>query len=24
VTVGTPKVEGFRIAAKVLAHSKGD
>ncbi|MCB0770373.1 MAG: 50S ribosomal protein L21 [Flavobacteriales bacterium] len=24
VNVGTPKVEGFRIAAKVLAHSKGD
>jgi large subunit ribosomal protein L21 len=24
VSVGTPKVEGVRIAAKVLAHSKGD
>ncbi len=24
VTVGTPKVDGFRIAAKVLRHSKGD
>jgi large subunit ribosomal protein L21 len=24
VTVGTPKVEGFRIAAKVLNHGKGD
>jgi len=24
VSVGTPVVEGFRIAAKVLAHSKGD
>jgi large subunit ribosomal protein L21 len=24
INVGTPKVDGFRIAAKVLAHSKGD
>ncbi len=24
VSVGTPVVEGFRIAAKVIAHSKGD
>ncbi|MBK6371372.1 MAG: 50S ribosomal protein L21 [Flavobacteriales bacterium] len=24
VTVGTPKVDGFRIAAKVLNHGKGD
>lgn len=24
VTVGAPMVDGFRIAAKVLAHSKGD
>ena len=24
VSVGTPKVDGFRIAAKVIAHSQGD
>jgi len=24
INVGTPKVEGFRIAAKVLSHSQGD
>ncbi len=24
VTVGTPRVDGFRIAAKVIGHSKGD
>ncbi len=24
ITVGTPKVEGFRIAAKVMGHTQGD